>query len=743
MQDQVNVGASQRGLKFWRKINFMRGFAALGVVAGVASGTWAFESKMDLGLRGIFPSAAPADLNEEAFAKLDGNWAEWSKGAAAAVADFYAKLETADAVGQRKALNVLKAKQDVMQRAIDDPRYKSLIAPLTLMHARLSQRIDFAEAVLDTLETDPQKIKSIRLAEQGKAVNASIGELKTYLGSIQNGQLWVPYIKADGVQKALAGGAASEAAITAVRESKGRIAGRAGLSDAKQKEFLSKAAFVRYEEALDAYLNAVAWQPPQVNEEELRNQLKGLLDAEAAYDESRSSADAAKVRAAAEALSKAAADGGERLNGVLQKYSFNYNVRIVASEEFLNRLLNENRTERGSVSDYVLGATVSGQQTTATRVGVDLKPSGKTARFDLLLNGQIQSNTVGVTSEASVQTVGNHTFVARKEINFDGVKFATMPATINVVPHNTTVGISTNVGGLFSGIAQNVASQEVEKRRGAAEAHAAQRIRENVLPKFNAEADKNFNEAGSKLEADVFSGLKATGLYPDAFVYQTTDTSLRLNSRLMAPTELGANLPAAPVSVDRGAMLMMHETAVNNSIDRMGLAGQTLNEVQLREKMEAFFTKALNRPVKLEAPPKPKADPADGEDEDKGPSAIIFAQSDPMRVQFANGELTLVMRAGFKQEGKDDIPTREITVPITFEVKGKQINITRGAVRVAAADGEGGGIAINGVVRKKIQSALPDRQVDGKVEMKGPKNTVVAYITGITLLDGWIQVIVN
>jgi hypothetical protein len=105
--------------------------------------------------------------------------------------------------------------------------------------------------------------------------------------------------------------------------------------------------------------------------------------------------------------------------------------------------------------------------------------------------------------------------------------------------------------------------------------------------------------------------------------------------------------------------------------------------------------------------------------------------------------LTLVMRAGFKQEGKDDIPTREITVPITFEVKGKQINITRGAVRVAAADGEGGGIAINGVVRKKIQSALPDRQVDGKVEMKGPKNTVVAYITGITLLDGWIQVIVN
>eukprot|EP00456_Euglypha_rotunda_P077600 TRINITY_DN733_c0_g1_i17.p1 TRINITY_DN733_c0_g1~~TRINITY_DN733_c0_g1_i17.p1 ORF type:complete len:762 (+),score=243.90 TRINITY_DN733_c0_g1_i17:2140-4425(+) len=761
MNEQSKVNVPMR-LKFWRRNNLARGFAALGVVACVATGTWAVEesAKANLGLRGIFPTAAPPELSAEEFAKLDGNWAEWSKGAAAAVADFYAKLETQDAAGQRAALKVLQAKLDVMQRAIVDPRYKSLLGPLTVMHARLAQRVDFAEAALDTLETDPQKVRATKLAEQSKSLKASIAELQTYLGTIQNGTLWLPYVKADAIQKGLA--TPTDALTATVQAAKEKLAARASITDQKQKDFLSRPAFNQYEAALDQYLAAANWQPPAPNEGELRKQLKDLLDAADNYAVSRSSEDAGKVRTAYSSITKIAPDGGDRISSELQKHILNYNVRIVASEEFLNRLVGESRTERGPVTDFVLGAQVSGNQTTNTKVTFDLLPSGRTARFNLTLNGQIQSNTVGVTSEATVYTQGNHSFVARKEVNFDGVKFVTSPATIDVNPHNTTTGFNVNGGGgLFSGIVNNIASQEIESRRGTAEAIAAQRVRENVLPKFNAEVDKNFAEAGPKLEKDAFSGLKATGLYPDAFLYHTTDSTLRLNSRLMQANEVGADLPATAADVSRGAALLLHESAVNNAVDRMELAGQTLTEPQLKEKLEAFFSKALNRPVKLDAPkeaaaktaaapaPAPAADASKdaaeevGSDDDKGPSAIIFAKEDPMRVHFENGELVLVIRAGFKQEGKDDIPTREITVPITFEVKGNRLLITRGSVRVAAADGEGGGIAINGVVRKKIQSSLPDRNVDSKVELKGPKTVVTTNITGVTFLDGWVQISVN
>lgn len=740
MTERSKAGQTAARHRTWRQSNLARGFAAAGVVACIATVTWAVDESTNLGLRGIFPTTAPAELAPEEFAKLDGNWADWSKGAAQAVADFYAQLETTDAAGQRQALNVLKSKLDVMKRAIEDPRYRSLLEPLTLMHTRLAQRVDFAEAALDTLETDATKVRTTRLAEQAKGVIAAVNELQAYVSTIPNGTMWLPYVKADALRKSLGSGPALDASIATARESKGRIAGRDSLPNASQREFVGRPAFLHLEETLDKYLAAVDWQPPAVNTAELRQQVKNLLDAADGYAVTRSNEDAAKARTAFAAIAKVAPDGGDRLSGVLQTHIFNYNVRVIASEEFLNRLLYEARTEKGPVVDVVLGANVTGNQTTVTRVGVDLRPSGRTARFDLLLNGTIQSSTVGVTSEATVYTQGNHTFVARKEINFDGVKFATSPATIQVNPHNTTTGINTNVGGLFSGIAQNIASREVEARRGAAEQIAASRVRDNVLPKFNAEADKNFSEAGPKLESEVFSGLKATGLYPDAFVYSTSESTLRLNSRLMAATELGADLPPAVYAADRGATLLMHETAVNNSIDRMGLAGETLTEPELRAKLEAFFSKALNRPVKLEAPPK---QPGETDEDDKGPSAIIFAKSDPMRVHFENGELVLVIRAGFKQEGKDDIPTREITVPMALEVKGPKIVVTRGGVRVVAADGEGGGIAINGVVRKKIQSALPDREVDSKVELKGPKNTVDTYVSAIKVIDGWVQISVK
>ena len=730
--------------KYWKGRNLTRGLAALGVVACVVTGTWAVEEAVksaNPGLSGIFSPTPPAALSAEEFAKLDGNWSEWSAGAAAAVADFYAKLEGSDAKAQRASLDALKRKLDVMQRAINDSKFASLHDPLLTLHNRLSRRVEFAEATLDTLEMDPMTARTANLKKSSQAVTSAVGALESHLNGISGGKVWLAYVKADALRTALAKGADNEAATTAAKQGKEKVAGREALTAGVQKEFLGRPAFLAYENAIDQYLEAVTWQPTANAGEELRAQLKTLFDSTDSYAESRLKEDAAKARVAFAEIRKVAPDAGERLSAVLQKHLFNYNTRIVATEEFLNRLMSDARTEQGPVVDNVLGAQVSGHQTTKTTVGIDLRPSPNTAKFDLAVAGTIQSNTVGVTSQATVQTSGYHTFLAAKPVTYDGQKFTTGPATISVNPHNTTTGVSTNAGGfLFRGIAQGIASQEVEKRRGQAEAIAASRVRERVLPKFNEEADKSFADATTKIEKEVFAGLRATGLYPDAITYQSTDTLLRVNSRLMASGELAADTPHAGLASDRGATAMLHETAINNSIDRMELAGQTLTDAELRAKMESFLSKALAREVKFKETAKA---PAEEGEEEKKISAIIFAPADPMRVQIENGELVLVIRAGFKQEGKEDIPMREIVAPIAFEVKGKEILATRGSVKVIAADGAGGGIAINGVIRKKIQSVLPDRTLDAKLEIKGPNKTVLAYVTRIKLADGWIAITVN
>lgn len=726
--------------KFWRKSRLAHTFALLSVVALAATGTFAVEESTGnagAGLSGIFPTVPPADLSEEEFAKLDGNWAEWSKTAAAAVAEFYSKLEGSDAASQRKALGALKVKQDVMRRALNDSKYDSLHGPLTALYNSLSLRIDFAEAALDTLEMDGEKVAAAKTKSRSGSLLSSIQALESYLSTIGNGALWIPYFHVNDLKSALTADPEGPAAIAAATQAQANLNNRDYILDADQRVFTHKAPFESFSKAVDSYLAAANWINTEDATSKLRSEFKGLSSALDTY--ASSGEKSAELRSAFARTRYVSADGGDRLAAALQKRLFNYNLRVLVTENFLNRIMSQNRSEAGPVVDFVLGANVSGNQITNTTVTVDLKPSSSTARFDLRLNGNINSNTAGVTPQATVYTQGNHTFTATKEINFDGLQFSTMPAVISVNPHNTTTGIATKFSGvpILGRIVNRIAADQVEEKRGQAEAIAASRVQDGVLPKFNQEVDRNFAEQGYKLNNEVFSGLRATGLFPDTFNYQTTDQLLTINARVMSPHQIAGDEPESRFLTATGATALVHETALNNALDQMGLAGQTVTEPELKAKIEAFISKATNKPFKFQAPDPVKTS---DDEEEKSLNAIIFAQVDPIRVKVVDNELTIVIRAGFKQEGKDDIPTQQISVPIGLEAVGQKIVAKAGNVVVEATEGQGGGVGVRAVVKRKIQSVLPDRVVDGKVEMKTPDKTVVAYVSKLKLVDGWIVI---
>lgn len=738
-----NIRAAWMSEKFWRKTRLAHSFALLGVVAMAATGTFAVEESASLigpGLSGIFPSSVPDDLGDDQFSKLDGNWAEWSKTASAAVTEFYSKLEGSDSAAQRKALSALKVKQDVMRRALDDSRYASLHGPLAALYNSLTLRIEFAEAALDTLEMNGKQIAAAKTKTRANSVLSSIQALENYLGTVGNGNLWIPYFHVNEVKSALTADSESADAITAATNAQISLKNRDTTLDASQKTFAHHSTFDAYSNAIDEFLAVAPWSNPEEATKKLRSELKTLATA---LDTYRSSGEKAnELRDAFARVRYLSADGGDRLATALQKRLFNYNLRFLVTENFLNRLMSQSKAEQGPVVDFVLGANVSGNQITYTTVNVDLKPSDNTARFDLRLNGNINSSTAGVTPQATVWTQGNHTFTASKEVNFDGFNFSTLPATIAVNPHNTTTGISTKVSGIpiLGRIANRIASEQVEEKRGQAEAIAASRVQDGVLPRFNQEVDRSFAEQGYKLNNEVFSGLRATGLFPDTFNYQTTDQLLTMNARVMSPHQIAGAIPESRYLSTTGATGLIHETAINNAIDQIGLAGQTLTEEQLKAKVEEFISKATNKPFKFAAPPPVQPAEEQGEDE-KRLNAIIFAPVDPIRVRIVDNELRIVIRAGFKQEGREDIPTQEITVPISMEVSGKQIAAKAGNVVVqSATDEEGGGVGVRAVVKRKIQSLLPDRVLDGKVEMKTPEKIVVAYITKLQMADGWVSV---
>lgn len=694
--------------------------------AVLVSGTcWlnAADEAPKAGLRGVLPAAVPADLSG-AIATLPDNWKEWGTAASAELSALY-ETEGADIAAQRKAIEQLRKRQATAKVHAADPKYRSILNLLVTLSGGLKRRLDVAEATLDTLEHGPA-LQAAKVDAARQKVIRQAQSLESYLGSIPNGSGWGKYLQLNEVRTA----AATDAATTA----KTRLKEKDSLADARARDFLSRPQFANYEEAVDGYLNAVSAPAVAGNSPELRQRLGDLLKALEDYESTHASATSGAVRKAFDGVRTVAPDGGEKLAVALRDNYFNYNLRVVATEEFLNKFIHQSRDEVGPVRDFILGANVYGNQNTHTDVGIDLIPSGNTAQFDLKAVGHIASNTSGVTDQATVYTYGNHMFTAVKRIVFDGDRFASYPARIGVSANNMTTGADTNFG-LFSGIADGIAVRRAEGMRGESEAIASSRIRDRVLPQFNSEVDKQFATLNPDVEARLAS-LRELNLYPDAKSWSTTDHELKVSTRLMAPAELGGSEPSPAMYLGRGITILLHDSLMNNSIDRQEFAGKTMTEGEIKAKIEAEATKLLGKEVKFSEENAPAKD-------DSGIKSIVFDKADPIRVHADDGTLIVTLRAGFQQEGKEDIPTQIITIPLQFSVTNESVIIEPGSFEVSAADKPESAakqLAQAGVIKKKLSSAFPKRELQ-RVKRINQKNIkTVTAVTRIRSLDGWLSI---
>jgi len=706
----------------------------------VASVAWAFEeTEGGAGLQGILPFEAPDDLTAEAFLVLSGNWQEWSAEVAEIVTGLY-EAEDLDIEGQRGLLAALNSKLRVMDAAIADAAYRSIHDELISVHGKLKRRVDLAEAILDTLELDPEVVKAERINAAGMNVLGALDGLEAYLDSIPKGADWLPYLRAENLRYSISEPTAGDDPSVVAAGVQQKLNAGNTVPTEQQRMFLGRPPFLALEQAISAYLAIYHAEPKAIDEVAVRAKLAQLVELIENFEADSRIGDAGRVHATLAELAEFLPDGGDRIRGVVRASYQNYNLQVVASEGFLSRVIHERRSESGHVRDFVLGASVYGHQWTNTEVGVDVKRSNANATFNVTLTGQTQTNTSGVTSQATIYTNGNHHFWASKEVDFDGFLFTTKPARISVNANNRTVGASTNFDGwpLLGAIGRGIAKNEARKREGQSESITRSRIAQRVIPEFNKEVDNNFHEANDRLQNNLNKRLKEAGVYPQATIARTSDTHLRLSSQVMADGELGGAVPNSSLDRPHGVTIHMHETLLNNSADRMNFAGRTMTDDEIRAEIEAFLTKLTGEEYKIE----PSKDDESGAD--KGPDTLIFAAEDPIRLKVQDGYVNLIIRAGFLQEGKEDIPTQEVTVPLHYRVEGDQIVIERGNVKVSPVDRPQSAarqIAHAGVIRKKIQSSIPDRTRDRTVMMEREgKESLPVYINDIKALNGWVTV---
>ena len=106
-----------------------------------------------------------------------------------------------------------------------------------------------------------------------------------------------------------------------------------------------------------------------------------------------------------------------------------------------------------------------------------------------------------------------------------------------------------------------------------------------------------------------------------------------------------------------------------------------------------------------------------------------------------------MLRAGIKQEGKEDIPTQSITVPLRLTVKGNRVLVDRGTVQVAPATANAdraAQVVRAGVMRKKLETVITPMAIDGVIHVpRQGKADSDLTISDIKAFGGWLTILAN
>lgn len=426
------------------------------------------------------------------------------------------------------------------------------------------------------------------------------------------------------------------------------------------------------------------------------------------------------------------------------------NVRVAASEEFLNRLVAREEVLPGPVRDFVLGAEVTGRQTTTARLKLDLLPAADKARVAFVLHGDVQSLTTGVTPQAMVDVAGRQQFVAVKDVFFDGHQFSTRHATVFVRGQTQTLGAMTPLSGsLIGGIADRIAYRAAERRKPEAEAIARDRVAERLYPMFDGEIDKQLSFANQLLEQQVRKRLELAGLVPASQSVSTTNDRLLYQALIGrdAGSSAAAQMRLCSLGGDGGVNIALHESLLNDLIGRAGLKGLKTTDKELKQQMDAalaLLDGVLGRRTATTGGTDPVSNPLANLDI---VTDIEFDETDPLSIRFEQDRMLATIKAHFKPAGQNLIPPMTVELEYRFIVDGNTLRLVAETPRAVAQDRSdplAEPTLAEQAIQKAVEAALPVLEFDRMLPARHWKFTGPApRVTSIKSQDGWCSIAID
>jgi hypothetical protein len=396
--------------------------------------------------------------------------------------------------------------------------------------------------------------------------------------------------------------------------------------------------------------------------------LSSVLDTLEAYEEQPSVVLARNIAEDRLRLKWAGHPQTNELAGRLEEHYRNANVRAAVSQDFLMVLAPAVQTSVEGLRDTIAGAAVRGRSQTTSRIAFRVIPDERRLRLVLEAEGEVSTNTRSSKSGAVFLSRGQSAFHAQKEIVFDGERVLMAPAVAEANVRDRLRSVATDYDNvpLLSLLAQSIARQEHADARPAVRREAEAKMAARVAARVDADAEARLAEMEARLKDRVGKPLDRLALFAMPIELETSSSRLIGRYRLAGDLQLGAHTPRPLAPADSLLSVQVHESAVNNALARLALAGRETDVAGLfREVLSSFG--ASEQPIPDDLP------------ED---ITMRLADEEPVRIDLLDGQARVTVRLNYLKT--DDRTWRNITSRAYYEPQRN--GLTARLVRTGAVE---------------------------------------------------------
>tara|TARA_Y100001933_G_scaffold164230_1_gene162530 strand:+ start:18640 stop:20766 length:2127 start_codon:yes stop_codon:yes gene_type:complete len=356
------------------------------------------------------------------------------------------------------------------------------------------------------------------------------------------------------------------------------------------------------------------------------------------YEFSRLSSDATKIARVIDPLLNSKNDAQRELGEVLDLYYRNANIRIVASEDLMNRFMPTSREQASRIDDHVLGIPVWGNSYTRSTLQTRLIPDPHRIRIGLEVWGRVFSDTVASSRKVYLYNEGETGFLVRKLILIDQQGVKAKPSVVNAISQSELIDVESDYDSipLVGSWVRKAARKKHAEEHDDALSEMELRVASQAKQLFDNEFTPRLRGGIDRFYYDLWKPLDQLGLDPTAIELSTTEQRATGRIRLGHAGQI-TGFSARPRALSNSMLSMqVHESALNNGLDQLALAGRTFS-------LHDLYLHLMN-----------KTGRSAGKVPESMPDNVIiaFAAKDPIRVQCDDGVVTLVVAVRRITKGK-------------------------------------------------------------------------------------------